>query len=37
MPYGIRNEESADHPDILICRHLLLPWPVAWARAQEFG
>ena len=37
IPYGIRNEESEDHPDILICRHLLLPWPVVWARAQEFG
>jgi Dolichyl-phosphate-mannose-protein mannosyltransferase len=37
MPYNIQNEESADHPEILVCRQLLLPWPVAWARSQEFG
>ncbi len=37
IPYGVRNEESVDHPDILICRHLLAPWPAAWARSQEFG
>ena len=37
IPYGILNEESEDHPDILICRHLLLPWAVVWGRAQEFG
>jgi hypothetical protein len=37
MPYNIQNEESADHPEILICRHLRIPWPAAWARSQEFG
>jgi hypothetical protein len=37
MPYGIQNEESADHPEILICRHLRFPWPEAWAHSQEFG
>jgi hypothetical protein len=37
MPYNIQNEESADHPEILICRHLRFPWPEAWARSQEFG
>ncbi len=37
MPYNIQNEESADHPEILICRHLRFPWPAAWARSQEFG
>jgi hypothetical protein len=37
MPRDVRNEESVYHPEILICRHLRLPWPVAWARSQEFG
>jgi Dolichyl-phosphate-mannose-protein mannosyltransferase len=37
MPYNVQNEESADHPEILICRHLRFPWPEAWARSQEFG
>ena len=37
IPYGVRNEESVDHPEILICRHLRWPWPIAWARSQEFG
>jgi 4-amino-4-deoxy-L-arabinose transferase-like glycosyltransferase len=37
MPYNIQNEESADHPEILICRHLRFSWPEAWADSQEFG
>jgi hypothetical protein len=37
IPYGVRNEESKDHPQILICRHLRRPWPVVWASSQEFG
>jgi 4-amino-4-deoxy-L-arabinose transferase-like glycosyltransferase len=37
MPYNIQNEESADHPEILICRHLRFSWPEAWAESQEFG
>jgi len=37
MPYGVRNEESVDHPTILICRHLRWPWPEAWAGSQKFG
>jgi hypothetical protein len=37
MPRDVRNEESIYHPEILICRHLRLPWPVAWSRSQEFG
>jgi hypothetical protein len=37
MPYGVQNEESVDHPEILICHHLRQPWPVVWARSQEFG
>jgi Dolichyl-phosphate-mannose-protein mannosyltransferase len=37
MPYNIRNEESADHPEILICHRLRRSWPEVWAHAQEFG
>jgi 4-amino-4-deoxy-L-arabinose transferase-like glycosyltransferase len=37
IPYGVRNEESVDHPQILVCHHLRWPWPVAWSRSQEFG
>jgi 4-amino-4-deoxy-L-arabinose transferase-like glycosyltransferase len=37
IPYGVRNEESMYHPDILICRHLRGSWPEAWSHAQEFG
>lgn len=37
IPYGVRNEESVDHPDILLCRHLRHPWPEVWSHSQEFG
>jgi hypothetical protein len=37
IPYGVRNEESVDHPVILVCKHLRWPWAEAWARSQEFG
>ena len=37
IPFGVRNEESVDHPDILVCRRLRLPWPQAWQHSQSFG
>lgn len=37
LPYGVRDEESVDHPQILICQHLREPWPTVWARSQDFG
>ncbi len=37
IPYGVKNEESEDHPEILICHHLRGSWPERWARSQEFG
>jgi hypothetical protein len=37
MPYNVRNEESRDHPDILVCRHARLPWAVLWRRSLAFG
>ena len=35
--FGIENEESRDHPDILLCRNLRLPWPVYWQSHRRFG
>jgi agmatine/peptidylarginine deiminase len=25
--YGVKNEETEDHPDIFVCRGLRKPWP----------
>jgi hypothetical protein len=36
-PFGVENEESRDHPDILLCRNLRMPWPVYWGRSRRFG
>ncbi|HKW56435.1 MAG TPA: glycosyltransferase family 39 protein [Candidatus Acidoferrum sp.] len=36
-PYGVVNEESRDHPDILLCRNLRMPWPIYWARFRRYG
>jgi len=36
-PFGVENEESRDHPDILICRKLRQPWPIYWERSRRFG
>jgi len=36
-PYGIQNEESQDHPDILLCRHLRQPWDQFWENFHYFG
>jgi 4-amino-4-deoxy-L-arabinose transferase-like glycosyltransferase len=36
-PFGVENEESRDHPDILLCRDLRMPWPDYWARFRRFG
>jgi len=35
--HGVENEESRDHPDILLCRHLKQPWPVFWSKFHRFG
>jgi hypothetical protein len=26
-PYGVRNEETKEHPDIFLCRSFKKPWP----------
>lgn len=36
-PYGVLNEESRDHPDILLCRNLKWSWPVYWAHSRRYG
>lgn len=36
-PYGVLNEESRDHPDILLCQNLKWPWPVYWAHSRRYG
>jgi Dolichyl-phosphate-mannose-protein mannosyltransferase len=36
-PFGVENEESLDHPDILLCRNLRMSWRDYWARARRFG
>ena len=35
--YGLLNEETRDHPDIFICRHLRQSWPQFWKNFQYFG
>lgn len=35
--FRVENEESRDHPDILVCRDLRRAWPDYWQRARRFG
>jgi hypothetical protein len=35
--YNVVNEESGDHPDILVCRHLRESWPEFWRKFRRFG
>jgi hypothetical protein len=35
--YGVVNEESKEHPDILLCRNLKKSWPEFWQRFRRFG
>jgi hypothetical protein len=35
--FGVENEESRDHPDILLCRNLRTPWPEYWEHHRRFG
>jgi 4-amino-4-deoxy-L-arabinose transferase-like glycosyltransferase len=36
-PYGVKNEESSDHPDIFVCGPPHRPWPEFWKRFHHFG
>ena len=35
--WGVENEESRDHPQILLCRGPRAPWDVIWPRIRSFG
>ncbi|HLH38997.1 MAG TPA: glycosyltransferase family 39 protein [Bryobacteraceae bacterium] len=35
--FGVRNEETVDHPDIFVCRGLKLSWPEFWKHVRHFG
>ncbi len=35
--FGVKNEETEDHPDIFVCRGLLQPWPDFWKGFQYYG
>jgi 4-amino-4-deoxy-L-arabinose transferase-like glycosyltransferase len=35
--YGVTNEETEEHPDILVCRGLREPWPQFWKDFRSFG
>jgi hypothetical protein len=35
--YGVANEESKEHPDILLCRNLKKSWPEFWHSFRRFG
>ncbi len=35
--YGVVNEESRDHPEIYLCKHLLQPWPEFWRQFRHYG
>jgi dolichyl-phosphate-mannose-protein mannosyltransferase len=35
--FGVKNEETEDHPDIFVCRGLRQPWPDFWKDFQYFG
>jgi len=35
--YGVANEESAEEPEIYVCRGLKAPWKEFWVRARRFA
>jgi hypothetical protein len=35
--YGVLNEETRNHPDIFVCRHLRETWPEFWKNFRYFG
>lgn len=35
--YGVKNEETVDHPDIYVCRGLRQSWPEFWNDFRYFG
>lgn len=35
--YGVKNEETGDHPDIYVCRQLKQSWPDFWNDFRYYG
>ncbi len=35
--YGVKNEETREHSEILVCRGLRQPWPEFWKQFRRFG
>ncbi|HXZ81346.1 MAG TPA: glycosyltransferase family 39 protein [Terriglobales bacterium] len=35
--YGVRNEETEEHPDIFVCRGLRKSWPEFWKDFRYYG
>jgi hypothetical protein len=35
--YGVRNEETRDHPVVFLCGKPRAPWPEVWKRLRSFG
>lgn len=35
--YGVENEESRDHAEILLCEGMKIPWAELWPRVRSFG
>jgi hypothetical protein len=36
-PYGVKNEETGDHPDIYVCGPPKQGWPTFWADFRYYG
>ncbi|MGZ4808029.1 MAG: glycosyltransferase family 39 protein [Thermoanaerobaculia bacterium] len=36
-PFGVRNEETNDHPEIFVCRGLRGSWAELWPKIRSFG
>ena len=35
--YGVANEETTNHPEILLCRHLRESWHEFWKKFRRYG
>jgi hypothetical protein len=35
--HGVANEETTDHSEILLCRHLRESWPEFWRKFRRYG
>lgn len=35
--YGVKNEETSEHPDIFVCRRLWKPWAEFWKQFKYYG